>query len=326
MQQHTIKTPYIIGEVHCYSTEINGELVLFDAGPPTTEAFDSLKSQIDVSRLKYLFITHCHIDHYGLATKITENSDARVFFPRNEVIRLQRRKECLDHLNHLLSELGCDEKITRHIQEKTELEYQNVSIPKHYEIVEESDVPSKLGIEWMSCPGHSQSDMVYIHEKSAVTGDILLRNIFQVPILDIDTTTFAGRFRNYDAYCKSIISLRRLKGYHINPGHRWHIDSIDTSILFYVRKILERAAQVLKYADGYSVIDIIRTLFGDILRNPFFVHMKISEIVFIQDFLANPCQLKSSLEYLGLFATISDMYYSVVSELDLERPISKFAA
>jgi hydroxyacylglutathione hydrolase len=314
MRQHTIKTPYIVGEVHCYSTEINGELVLFDSGPPTEEAFDSLKSQLDLSRLKYLFITHCHIDHYGLVSRITEESGARVFFPRNEAIRLRRREECLEHLVNLLSNLGCNGQITGYIQEKTEREYQTVNIPDQYEIVEESDVPAKLGIEWLSCPGHSQSDLVYIHGKHAVTGDILLRNIFQVPILDVDTTTFAGRFRNYDAYCESIMSLRRLRGYRIHPGHRWHVENVDATILFYVRKMLERAAQVQKHADTDSIMDIIRALFGDILKNPFFVHMKISEIVFILDFLANPGQLKSSLESLGLFAAISEVYHSVVRE------------
>jgi 2,4-dienoyl-CoA reductase (NADPH2) len=314
MRQHTIKTPYIVGEVHCYSTEINGELVLFDSGPPTAEAFDSLKSQIDVSRLKYLFITHCHIDHYGLVSKIIDHSDVRIFFPRNEAIRFRRREECLGQLVQLLSNFGCNEQITGYIQEKTETEYQAVGIPTQYEIVEESDVPAKLGIQWMSCPGHSQSDLVYIHGKHAITGDILLRNIFQVPVLDVDTTTFAGRFRNYDAYCESIMSLQRLRSCHIHPGHRWHVENVDATILFYVRKMLERAAQVKKHADADSIMDIIRALFGNILKNPFFVHMKISEIIFILDFLANPGQLKSSLEFLGLFAAISDMYHSVVSE------------
>lgn len=313
MRQHTIHTPYIVGEVHCYSTEINGELVLFDSGPPTAEALALLGSEIDLSRLKYLFITHCHIDHYGLAAMIAENSDARILIPRAEAVMLRRRSENLDHLVKLLSEMGCDESITRFIREKTEKEHL-VAIPKNFEIVEESDVPIRLGIDWLKCPGHSQSDLVYLYGEHAITGDILLRNIFQVPIFDVDAETLNGRFRNYDTYCESIKSLRRLRGYHIHPGHRWSVESVDHTILFYVRKLLERASQVQKYASAHSILDVIGGLFGDLLKkNPFFLHMKISEIVFAQDFLEDPCRLKVSLESLGLFEQVSDLYYAIVT-------------
>jgi hydroxyacylglutathione hydrolase len=314
MRQHTIHTPYLIGEVHCYSTEINGELVLFDSGPPTSEAFAALKSQLDISRLKYLFLTHCHIDHYGLAAMIAENSDARIFIPRADARMVRRHAEGLDRLITLLADVGCTESITRFIREKMEREHRAAHIPDSFEIIEESDVPAKLGIDWLGCPGHSQSDFVYLCGEHAITGDILLRNIFQVPILDVDTETFVGRFRNYDAYCISIVSLRRLRGYRIHPGHRGYVDGVDATILFYIRKLLGRADQIKQFAHGDSILDIVRALFGDISKNPFFVHMKISEIVFIRDFLDNPGRLKASLEFLGLFEQVRDLYRTVVED------------
>jgi 2,4-dienoyl-CoA reductase (NADPH2) len=306
-----------VGEVHCYSTEIDGELVLFDSGPPTADAFDSLNSQIDLSRLKYLFITHCHIDHSGLVSRIAANSDARIFIPRNDTIQLRRHAEYLARLVQLLSDIGCDEQTTGVIREKTEKEHLTVNIPERCEIVEESDLPASLGIEWLSCPGHSQSDLVYIHGKHAITGDTLLRNVFQVPILDLDRSTFATRFRNYDAYCQSIVSLQRLRGYQIHPGHRWHLENVDATIIFYVRKILERAAQVQQHAAVDSIFGLVSALFGSILKQPFFVHMKISEIIFVLDFLANPGQLQTALEHLGLFTAISDQYHAVVRRINL---------
>jgi hypothetical protein len=39
--------------------------------------------------------------------------------------------------------------------------------------------------------------------------------------------------------------------------------------------------------------------------------MKISEIVFVQDFLANPEQLKAALTSLGLFENVRKPYCSV---------------
>lgn len=318
MRQHTIQTPYIVGEVHCYSTEINGELVLFDSGPPTAEAFASLNSQIELSRLKYLFLTHCHVDHCGLASMIAEYSDATIFIPRAEARRLNCHREYLEHLAELLIDIGCDESITQFIREKAERE-DLVRIAEKFQIVEEANVPERLGIEWLSCPGHSQSDLVYLYGEHAITGDILLRNIFQVPIFDVDMQTFCGRFRNYDAYCTSIRSLQRLREYRIHPGHRWYVDGVDATIISYVKKLLERAGQVKTFAPGAPLFDIMKALFGDITKSPFFVHMKLSEIVFIQDFLEAPGKLKVSLEYLGLFEKISVLYHSVVEETKADR-------
>lgn len=314
MHQHTINTPYIVGEVHCYSTTLEGELVLFDCGPPTDEAFAALRSQVDLSRLKYLFLTHCHIDHYGLAARIAETSGARVLIPRADAAKFRHRDLYRNQIVALLAEIGVEADITRQIREKLEREHRMITLPPDVEIVEESDLPAQLGIRCISCPGHSQSDMVYVCGDDAVTGDILLRNIFQVPVLGLDLGTLSGRFRNYDAYCTSLLTLGNLRGSRILPGHRWHVESVDATIRFYVGKLLDRAALIVNYLGSKPVIGIARMLYGDVLRNPFFAHMKISELVFTIDFLENPDRLRTPLEDLGLFTPhIAECYYRAVS-------------
>jgi len=313
MHQHTINTPYIVGEVHCYSATLDGELALFDCGPPTDEAFAALQSRIDLSRLKYLFLTHCHIDHYGLAARIAKTSGARVLIPRADVVKFRHRDLYRSQLAALLAEIGLDTDIIHQIREKLEREHRMISLPADFEIVEESDLPARLGIRCISCPGHSQSDMVYACDDDAVTGDILLRNISQVPVLALDLGTLSGRFRNYDAYCTSLLSLGNLRGLRILPGHRWHVESIDATIKFYVGKLLERAELVGKYLGSEPVIGIARILYGDVLRNPFFAHMKISELIFTVDFLEDPGRLRTQLEALGLFDDLAESYYRVVN-------------
>lgn len=309
MRQHTIQTPYIVGEVHCYSTEINGELVLFDSGPPTPEAFASLKEQIDLPRLKYLFITHCHIDHFGLASFIRRETDARIFIPRAEDRKIRLRAEYLRLFTDLLTEAGCDRGKAEYIRGRMEKEL-TLLAPGSYEVVEESEVPSRLGIRWMSCPSHSQSDLVYLYGKHAVTGDILLRNIYQVPIYDLDLDTMSGRFRNYDAYCASLRQLARLRGYQVHPGHRWHIESIDETVLWYVRKVLKRA-HLIRHSGTTGSIGAMMETVGGASTEPFFLHMKLSEAVFTRDFVQNPELLKAAAESLGLFEHIRAQYQVV---------------
>ena len=311
MQQHTIATPYMVGEMHCYSTEIDGNLILFDTGPKTDEARIALGRAVDLKRLKYLFVTHCHVDHYGLIDFIVNNSPARILIPRQDAIKLRRHEERLEQIENLLGICGYDGDFTRKLRSVLEVNRLFPGIPDGYEVVEESEVPARLGISWLSCPGHSQSDLVYRYGNHAVTGDILLRDIFQAPLLDIDLETFAGRFRNYEAYCASLIKLAELRGCLIHPGHRRSVASLDATILFYVGKLLERAKAVRGLAMLASEREVVESLFGAELRDPFVIYLKVSEIVFMRDFLADPQRLRKTLETIGLFAPVRERYEAV---------------
>lgn len=308
MRQHTINTPYMVGEAHFYSMELNGDLVLFDTGPPTPEAIAYLQAVVDLRRLKYLFITHCHVDHYGLAEFIAKNSGAEVFISRKDAIKFRRHHERLEHIRELLRSYGYDRGFADRLQAVYDDKKIFPAFPGKYTLVEESDVPHKLGIDHIGCPGHSQSDLVYLCGKYAVTGDVLLRNIFQAPLLDVDLETFAGRFRNYDAYCASLLELQSVRGCEILPGHRQYVESLDETILFYVGKLMERAAQVKRLEGVALVRDVIAKLFGGALDDPFITYLKVSEIVFMRDFLAEPEKLKNSLEQIGLFGPVCDVY------------------
>ena len=310
MQQHTVQTPYMVGEVHLYSTELEGGLVLFDTGPPTPEGEACLLENIDLKRLKYLLVTHCHVDHYGLANFILQHSDAEVFIPRRDAIKFQRHAERMERIGELLSGYGFGDDFTVQLRESLERNKVFPAKPERFRIVEESDELPELGISYIQCPGHSQSDLVYLVGESAVTGDILLRNIFQAPLLDIDLDNFAGRFRNYDAYCSSLLNLAKLRCRRLMPGHRQYVEGVDGAILFYVRTLLERAVQVVPFR-GLALNKMIEQIFKGRLTEPFLIYLKVSEIVFMLDLLENPALLKASLEQIGLFDQVSTLYETV---------------
>lgn len=313
MRQHTVQTPYMVGDVHFYSTELDGGLALFDTGPPTAEGEAYLLENIDLKRLKYLFITHCHVDHYGLANFLLQRSDAEVFIPRRDAIKFQRHAERMACMGELLGGYGFGEEFTVQLQESFERNKIFPATPERFCIVEEQEELSEVGICYLACPGHSQSDLVYLVDDSAVTGDILLRNIFQAPLLDIDLDDFSKRFKNYDAYCSSLLNLVKLRGRQIMPGHRQYVPGVDEAILFYVTTLLERVVQLSPFR-GLAMHDIIEQLFKGRLTEPFFIYLKVSEIVFMLDFLENPALLKASLEQIGLFDAVRDRYEAVVQE------------
>jgi len=312
MQQHTVQTPYMVGEVHFYSAELESGLALFDTGPPLPEAEAVLLAAVDMNRLKYLFITHCHVDHYGLTNLVLENSSAEIFVGRADAIKFRRHAERLASIAVLLGQYGFGEDFIQKLRDSFVRHNIFPQIPQRYRIVEDSPDIVSAGVSWISCPGHSQSDIVYLTGDCAVTGDILLKNIFQAPLLDVDLNSFEGRFRNYDAYCTTLLKLAGLRDYRIMPGHRHSISSLDEAVLFYVSTLLERAGHLLKLRH-LPLTEIVDRLFKGRLSDPFIVYLKISEVVFMLDFIENPQLLKDSLEQIGLFDGVSELFSTVAS-------------
>lgn len=318
MQQHTVPTPYMVGDVHFYTTEINGAAVLFDTGPPTPQGIAALRQQVNLDRLDFVFVTHCHADHYGLVDFLANSSPARILLPGRDVLKFRHHRQRLETIQQLIRDQGFTEAQVPRFRQLLEDNMVTPALPSRYEVVEESDAPGRLGLTLLPCPGHSQSDLVYLYQDLAITGDVLLQNIFQVPLLDADLDTFAGRFRNYEAYCRTLRSLPRLRGLRILPGHRYTIDGVDQTVLFYIRKILERARRIRTLSAGQAVdmMEIVRRLFGDSFADLFVVYLKVSEIVFIQDFLAEPQRLRDSLEAIDLFPEVASAFATAVGADD----------
>jgi len=311
IRQHTINTAYPVGPVHCYTGELGGELVLFDTGPPTREAQNCLREQVDLSRLRHVVITHCHIDHYGLVSWLKKETDAILYFPYRDALKIARHEEHLGKVGELLLELGFDHKFLDSFRSSMSAGEVFPQHPGGFKVVED-DLPEHLGLEVVACPGHSQSDLVLVSSDWMVTGDVLLRGIFQAPLLDIDYET-GERFRNYDAYCSTLVKLAALRGKQVLPGHRDSIVSIDDAILFYVSKLLGRTAEMKRFSDDDNVAHVVGQLFDGEQKHPFHCYLKASEIAFMRDFLRDPDRLRISLEQIGLFESVSEKFLHTVN-------------
>lgn len=313
IKKHTVATPYLVGDIHYYSTEIEGYQILFDTGPPTREAIEALKENVDLKKLKYVFFTHTHVDHFGLAYYLAKYTDAEILISRRDAIKLKRHDDRIYYMKRLLTgEAGFNDEFLNELESIFINGRVFPDVPERYTVVEETDIAEKLGIYWISCSGHSQSDLVYIIDDSAITGDALLRDIFQVPLLDADMESINERFRNYDAYCDTIIKFNKLKGLNILPAHNDYVDSLEQVVIFYVTKIFERAKPLKEIPMELPIKDVVDILFKENNLDAFIKYLKASEIVFFRDFLLQPEKLKNSLEQLGVFEKVKDQYYAVI--------------
>ncbi len=307
--QHTVDTPYMVGPVHCYSIERDNEIILIDTGPPTVAGRQFLQRTFDLQRLSLVLVTHCHIDHYGQAAWLAEHSSATVYVPHRDVQKVLLHDERLRRMDELLMGLGFGRDYREKLRSAIDRGGLSPPFPESYRVAEQG-LPAHLGIEVTACPGHSQSDLVYHGDGWAVTGDTLLRGIFQSPLLDVDLDTGA-RFNNYRAYCTSIVNLAGLRGKTILPGHRQSISGVDETLLFYVTKALQRAGQLKPHLGCASVADIIARLFPD-MKDPFHVYLKASEIAFMTDFIEDPGPLRESFSAIGLFGRMEESFAAVV--------------
>ena len=294
--RHTINTPYAVGPVHLYVFEVEDYLIMFDTGPFTIEALTYIKENVDLKKLRYVFITHCHADHYGLENFLARNTKATIFLPYMDHLKFSNLNKRISGSRKLLENYGFDKKLLKDMETLLYNFVYSIPLPINYKILEEStwDAP----VKYLLCPGHSKSDAVYLIGNYAITGDVLLNNIYQTPLFDIDFNTM-NRFNNYEAYCQTIKKMPILENYTILPGHREHT-SIEDIVTFYATKTIERASKIKQYKE-LPVYQILKTVLPQALEDPFLSYIKTSEILFFLDFLNNPNLLISSLKEAGLF-------------------------
>nr|MDA3901985.1 MBL fold metallo-hydrolase [Desulfuromusa sp.] len=278
---------------------------------PTEEARLYLQENLDLKRLKHVIITHCHIDHYGLANWLGQETDATIYLPFRDHLKIVRHAERLELMYDLLLQIGFEPAFLERFRVSMDDGTVFPPLPKKFQIIEES-LPEQLGLSALPCPGHSQSDMVLIGADWAITGDVMLQGIFQTPLFDVDLLT-GERFRNYAAYCGSLAKLVTLSDKQILPGHRQTIDSVDSCLLFYVSKLLERAARIKKLPMNMTVAEIVTKLSRDDTNHPFVTYLKASEVVFLRDFLAEPELLRNVLIDIGLFPQVADKFSHTIA-------------
>jgi len=297
-ERHTIDTPYPVGPVHLYVFKRGGELTLFDAGPPTKECFEYLQNNIDLSRLKYVLVTHSHADHSGGVQFLAQNSNAEIFMPKKDILKGRLFDSIAPHFKDFFSELGFPKETISYMFSVLLRFRKDSPIPANVKAVEESVLPK--GIEFVPFPGHSVTDFVYIVDsRYAVSGDFLLNGIFQTPLIEIDPQTMKP-FNNYEAYCNSISNIDKISNLVILPSHL-HVNSVSETVAFYVEKMLKRSEFVLEcIKQSCSVFDAVSKL-TDPYSNPFKAYMKASEIVFFKSFVETPELLKKSLKKIGLY-------------------------
>ena len=224
--------------VNTYLVRENSECLLVDTGWNTPEAFDSLKDQlaevsVDFDDISQIVITHIHPDHYGLAGRLKQLSQAKIVFHYLEKDFIESRYINMDKLLRRLAQWLHTNGVPA--EELSQLGTASVAMAKFVTPIlpdvtlrggETIDLGSfSFHVLWT--PGHS-SGHISLYEpqrKVLISGDHILPNI--TPSIGLHPQS---RPNPLNDYLNSLNAIKQLEVSLILPGHEYPFTNLDQRI------------------------------------------------------------------------------------------------
>lgn len=275
-----IPVPFIEagGPANAYLIEdADGRYSLFDTGIGTPDGIAALRGQasergLDLRRLSRIVVSHGHLDHFGNAQMLSEESGARVFIHQADVDKvvgdgrfaalLRRHRGYFLRLGVPVDtfeqmQAGADRSphLVRHLERSRlgPLHDGEVLQFKHFEA------------QVKHLPGHTPGLVCLYAERQRLffADDHVLARVSPNPLLDLSQGEGPTKFRALSRYLEGAKWVRALELDAVLPGHgpafRGHRELLDGLFAFYeVRqgKLLARLQQ-----SPASVFELLPTLF-----------------------------------------------------------------
>lgn len=266
MQNPVVKTlklslPFPPAMVNAYLIDTGRNRILFDTGAKTEENFNLLKQEIEkFGGIDGIVLSHGHLDHSGLAKKLSQLYDIPVYasFYEKERLsedfqkRLERRvKKTIKVLNFFSFSVD----IAKRELEKAQF-YKEFMEPLNVIFNFSSFKDSEINI--LELPGHTKGSIALFLPsiKTLLTGDAFLKDgvsSFFDPESPENTLM---------TYFTSIDKLLLLKPEKIYPGHGKAFDnpaSVASAHKNYVTNVTEKIKKAVE--DGLSFKDLLPTIY-----------------------------------------------------------------
>lgn len=285
-----ISTPFDVGRVNCYGLTGDG-LALVDPGPATTSAYDDLVAGLageghHVDDVDRVLVTHPHMDHFGLASRVVGESGATAVAHANAAPRMADPRGLFEReqafFEPFLQAMGMPKQ-----EAKTA-----VTLPESYTGYQEPlDVDRELadgdelgGLDLVAVhtPGHAPGSMCFVRESAGVafTGDHVLADISPNPILTVAPGADDERTRSLPTY---LDSLERIQAVDADVGYAGHGEEIPDlaaragEIVDHHEQRKERIADLVGQLQPVTAYEVMTELFADLPATEVFAGM--SEVV-----------------------------------------------
>jgi len=233
-----LPTPFAVGPVNAFLIR-REPLTLVDTGPKDDRAYEALASilrghGVEMSDLQAILLTHGHVDHIGLLSRIADASGASVY--AHPYVASQCTKFEQDHeharrfLSEILREFGAPPKMIQAALRESETVRTYASFAPVTHVVNDQD--AMIGFTAYHVPGHSPSDTLFVDHGSGIafTGDHILKGVNPNPLIRRPRPE-QPRPKSLLEYRASLLRSRSLDLRVCYPGHgdpiRDHRAAID---------------------------------------------------------------------------------------------------
>jgi len=259
------------------------EVVLIDSGENTDESYAAmiagLKShQLEVTDIDRIVITHAHVDHIGMAQRVAEAANAKVWVSeKTHPYALDPTAQWGIRKNLILGTVRSFFPADMHAA--AEANYMSFSgkmsdvwmsiDPSFLEFFESEGTIEMCGQEWETIymPGHSNTQSTFYNHRSGayLAADMLLK-ISSTPVLEPipedDTVREKGILTMLDSY-------KRLSDYDLKkvyPGHYEVFEDGNAMIDRHVKRIYQRTEQCFeiikrKSPASISFLDLFQEMY-----------------------------------------------------------------
>jgi glyoxylase-like metal-dependent hydrolase (beta-lactamase superfamily II) len=224
-----VPTPFAVGPANVYVTTAE-PFTLIDTGTNTPETEAALmaglaRAGIPPERIDRIVITHGHPDHYGLAPRIRQLSDAPIFVGEADIPKLARDGSMLQATGKLLMGEGMPIETLMDMGERQQRqdfrdlhpEVEGIVALRGGEILDFDGFTLRV----LHLPGHTAGHICLFDDASGVlfSGDTLLLNITPNPLLEPDPSDPSERRRSLMEYVDTLDRLAAMPLTEVFPGH-----------------------------------------------------------------------------------------------------------
>ncbi len=221
-----LPTPFPVGDVNVYLIKAD-PVTLVDSGlfyPPSEKVLNEalIHNGLQMSDIRRVVITHGHLDHYGMAGKIQEDTGAEVIVRSEEMRLMKPDKSHIDSITGTLKSTGMPEELMSlnvAFMSKTPFIYpiQKISTFSDESYLEFSDFKMRM----LHMPGHSEGHtcLYWEDENILISGDMLLPDISSITSIGFDPGMKNLRRRSLAEMISSMERIGRFNPGLCLPGH-----------------------------------------------------------------------------------------------------------
>lgn len=244
------------GPANVYVIEdADGRWSLFDTGIGTPEGVAALRAQasehgIDLKRISRIVVSHGHLDHFGNAQQLSEESGARVFVHEADAAKIRGEQrysaELVKHRSYYEKQTGVPGEVLEEISLKRAQSRENTRYVEESRIgfVNDGDVLHFKHFDAIvkHLPGHTPG-LICLHAEAKrifFADDHVLARVSPNPVLDLSQGEGETKFRALVSYMRGATWVRNLDLDAVLPGHGpafiGHRELLDGLFAFYVRR------------------------------------------------------------------------------------------